>query len=154
MATTGVVCYIRDRGRVLLQHKAPGRFGAGRWNAPGGKMADGESPEQAVVRELREETGLTVGELRDHGTVVFYQAGIDGPDIIVQVFVADRFEGVLQPSDEGPLAWFPEDALPYDEMWEDDRFWLPQVLAGHRVQGSFWFTVDYKKMLRHELRVE
>ena len=49
MPTEAVLCYIRDGGRVLLQHKAEGRFGGGFWNAPGGKIVDGESPEQAAA---------------------------------------------------------------------------------------------------------
>ena len=64
MANDRVLCYIRDRGRVLLQLKADGRFGAGFWNGPGGKAAEGESPEEAAVREVREETGLTVRVVR------------------------------------------------------------------------------------------
>jgi 8-oxo-dGTP diphosphatase len=154
MATNAVLCYIRDGGRVLLQHKAEGRFGAGFWNAPGGKIVDGESPEQAAVREVREETGLTVRDLCDYGTITFYQDGIEGPDIHVHVFVAGGFEGALQANDEGPLEWIVEDDLPYDEMWEDDRLWVPHVLAGRRIRGSFRFSAGYGRLLSDELRVE
>lgn len=154
MPTNAVLCYIRDAGRVLLQHKAEGRFGGGFWNAPGGKIIDGESPEQAAVREVREETGLTVRDLSDYGAITFYQDGIEGPDIHVHVFVAGRFEGALQANDEGPLEWIAEDDLPYDQMWEDDRLWVPHVLAGRRVRGSFRFSAGYGGLLSHELRVE
>jgi 8-oxo-dGTP diphosphatase len=154
MTTNAVLCYIRDGGRVLLQHKAEGRFGGGFWNAPGGKIVDGESPEQAAVREVREETGLTVRDLCNYGTITFYQDGIEGPDIHVHVLVAGRFEGTLQANDEGPLEWIAEDGLPYDEMWADDRLWVPHVLAGRRVRGSFRFSEHYKKMLNYDLEVD
>lgn len=154
MPTNAVLCYIRANGRVLLQRKAPGRFGGGYWNAPGGKIADGETAAAAARREVLEETGLTVHDLRDHGTVTFYLDAIEEPDIIVHVFTAEGFEGALQPSQEGPLDWFLEDRLPYDEMWEDDRLWLPHVLAGRRVRGWFWFSAGYERLLRHELTVE
>ena len=54
MPTIGAVCYIRHNGRVLLQLKAEGRFGEGRWNAPGGKLTEGETPAQAITREVKE----------------------------------------------------------------------------------------------------
>ncbi len=154
MTTHAVLCYIRSNGHVLLQHKAPGRFGGGFWNAPGGKIVDGESPEQAATREVLEETGLTVRDLRDRGTLTFYVDRVDGPDIHVHVFVAGEFEGEVEANDEGPLEWIADDALPYDEMWEDDRIWVPHVLAGRRICGSFRFSAGYEKMLDHELTLE
>jgi 8-oxo-dGTP diphosphatase len=154
MTTHAVLCYIRDDGRVLLQQKAPGRFGEGFWNAPGGKMIGGETPEQATRREVLEETGLMVAGLIDHGTITFYVDGTEGPDIIVRVFASRRFVGTLQANEEGPLEWFAEESLPYDEMWEDDRLWVPHVLAGRRVRGSFRFTEGYGRMTEHELEVE
>src|SRR3990170_4399189 len=125
MATTGTLCYIRDRGRVLLQLKADGRFGGGFWNGPGGKLADGESPLEATVREVREETGLTVRDLRDHGSLTFYFGDSAQPDYTVHILSTERFEGAVQPSEEGCLEWFREDQLPYDLMWPDDRHWVP-----------------------------
>jgi 8-oxo-dGTP diphosphatase len=153
MTTNAVLCYIRDGGRVLLQLKADGRFGGGFWNGPGGKIAEGESPEEAAVREVREETGLIVRDLRDCGALTFYVEGIEGPDINVRVYMTERFAGELQASEEGALSWFPEDALPYDQMWEDDRVWVPHVLAGRRVRASFRFSANYGKLLRHQIRV-
>ena len=154
MTTEAVLCYIRDRGRVLLQRKAEGRFGGGFWNAPGGKIIDGESPEQAAAREVQEETSLTVRDLADHGTLTFFLRGIDEPDIHVRIFVAGGFEGTVEANDEGPLEWIPDDALPYDEMWEDDRLWVPHVLAGLRICASFRFSEGYGRLLEHEVRVE
>ncbi len=153
MATTGTLCYIRDRGRVLLQLKADAHFGAGRWNGPGGKLAEGESPEEATVREVREETGPTVRDLRGHGTLTFYFGDATEPDYTVHIFSTDSFEGALRPSDEGRLQWFPEDRLPYDRMWPDDRHWVPHLLAGRRFQGDFRLSDDLTQLLSHELRV-
>lgn len=154
MATTGTLCYIRDGGRVLLQLKAEGRFGGGLWNGPGGKLQDGESPEAATVREVREETGLTVGGLVAHGRLMFYFGDAQEPSYTVHVFSTRRFEGTLRPSDEGRLAWFSEDALPYHEMWPDDPIWVPHLLAGQRLRGTFRLSEDLTQLMAHELGVE
>jgi 8-oxo-dGTP pyrophosphatase MutT (NUDIX family) len=154
MTTHAVLCYIRDNGRVLLQIKAPDRFGGGLWNAPGGKMLDGESPEDAARREVMEETGLSVDDLTDHGTITFFIDGTEGPDIIVRVFTSQHFTGDIVANDEGPLEWFDESSMPYGEMWEDDLLWVPHVLAGRRVRGRFRFTGGYGKMLGHEIELE
>ena len=154
MRPDGVVCYIRDRGRVLLQLKAEGRFGGGWWNAPGGKLVDGESIEQAAVREVREETGLTVYDLREHGSLTFYFGDARDPQFTVHVFSTTRFEGEVTPSDEGTLEWFDEARLPYDQMWADDPLWLPHVLAGRRVEGVFRLSDDHRRLIDHDLRVD
>lgn len=153
MATTGVLCYIRDRGRVLLQLKAEGRFGAGMWNGPGGKIMDAESPEAAAVRELREETGLTVSNLFDHGMLMFYFGDAIEPSYTVHVFSTSRFAGEMRPSEEGSLQWHSEDALPYDHMWPDDPLWVPLLLAGQRFSGTFRLSVDLTRLVSHELSV-
>jgi len=154
MANDRVLCYIRDRGRVLLQLKADGRFGAGFWNGPGGKAAESESPEEAAVREVREETGLTVDDLRDHGALTFYFGNANEPEFTVHAFSTHRFEGQLSASDEGRLEWFAEDCLPYDQMWPDDVYWVPHLLAGRRFRGVFRLSADHKRLLEHELTVE
>ena len=151
MAATGALCYIRDRGRVLLQLKAEGRFGGGLWNGPGGKIANGESPEAATVREVREETGLWVHDLFDHGALTFYFGDAPEPSYTVHVFSTASFEGELRASDEGELQWFADDALPYDRMWPDDPIWVPLLLAGGRFEGTFRLSEDLTQLVEHEL---
>jgi mutator protein MutT len=151
---TGVLCYIRDNGRVLLQLKAEGRFGGGRWNAPGGKIADGEAPAEAVVREVREETGLAVSDLLEHGTLTFYFGDEAEAGFSVHVCSTRRYRGALTANDEGPLEWVDEARLPYDRMWPDDRVWLPHLLAGRRFEGVFRLSADHAELLEHELTVE
>jgi len=66
-----VLCYLFKSNATLLQLKSKGKFGAGYWNAPGGKIEEGESPETAAAREVYEETGLAVNSLRLHGELLF-----------------------------------------------------------------------------------
>ncbi len=150
MPTTGAVCYIRQNGRVLLQLKAEGRFGGGWWNAPGGKLDDGETAEEAVTREVEEETSLSVTDLHQHGTLTFYFGDTNEPDYLVHVFSAAQFAGEPRDSEEGRLEWFDEEALPYDRMWPDDHIWLPDLLAGRSFRGTFYLTADYKRIVSYE----
>ncbi len=150
MPTNGAVCYIRQNGRVLLQLKAEGRFGGGWWNAPGGKLDHGETAEEAVTREVDEETNLSVTGLREHGVLTFYFGDTAEPDYLVHVFSTTHFAGEPRDSEEGRLEWFAEAALPYSQMWPDDHIWLPDLLADRSFRGTFHLTADYKSIVSNE----
>ncbi len=154
MTALGVICHIRDEGRVLLQLRADGLFGAGFWNGPGGHVEEGESPLEAAVREVEEEAGLVVRDLLEHGVLTFYFGDATEPKYIVHVFSTSHYEGEPRASDEGRLEWFPEDGLPYDRMFPDDRFWFPHLLAGRRFQGTFRIADDLTEVVSHDLRLE
>jgi 8-oxo-dGTP diphosphatase len=142
-----VLCYLRRRDKFLLIHKAKGRFGGGLWNAPGGKIESRESSENAARREVLEETGLKVGDLRHAGFLKFFFGDKKKPDWAVQVFQTSSFSGKLKESSEGRLRWFHKDEIPYEEMWEDDKFWLPLLISETRFKCAFVFTADSKKLL-------
>ncbi len=144
------LCYIFDRGKVLLQKKAPGKFGEGKWNAPGGKLKFAEPPHKAAVREVREETGLEVAGLKQAGALNFMEEG--GKWFTVHVFVAEGFSGEPVNRGEGELQWFPVNVLPYDDMWEDDRKWMPLLLDGKRFAGHFVFSKGFKSILESEVK--
>lgn len=136
------LCFIVKDGRVLLIRKKRG-LGAGKINAPGGKLEPGETALAAAIRETQEEIGVTPLLLEDRGVVRFQFT--DGFSIHCAVFVARDFTGEMIETDEALPMWFPVDGVPYHEMWEDDQHWLPQVLAGARFDG--WFEFDGEKML-------
>jgi 8-oxo-dGTP pyrophosphatase MutT (NUDIX family) len=144
-----VLCYINKDGEYLLLLKSKGRFGEGYWNAPGGKIEHGETPEDAAKREVLEETGLRVNELDEAGHLRFYFGENKiRADWEVTVFVTSKFEGGnLSESREGKLKWFQKDKLPYDEMWADDKEWLPLLVEGRRFSGEFVFSEDSKRLL-------
>ena len=147
-----VICYIRRGDEFLLLLKANGRFGGGFWNAPGGKIAEGESAEQAARREVFEETGLAVDRLENMGHLDFYfGSGKGRPDWAAEVFLTADFRGEIRESEEGRLEWFSKEKLPIDQMWEDDRYWLPLLLEGRKFTGVFEFTGDSKRLISHDV---
>jgi 8-oxo-dGTP diphosphatase len=147
-----VLCYLKRDGEYLLLLKTPGKFGGGLWNAPGGKIENGETADAAVIREVKEETGLLVHSLEKMGLLEFYFGPEKSrPDWTAEVFVSGDFSGSLVESVEGRLEWFEEDRLPIDQMWEDDRYWLPLLIKDSKFHGRFWFTSDMKRLLSHKI---
>ncbi|MGM0398633.1 MAG: 8-oxo-dGTP diphosphatase, partial [Halobacteriota archaeon] len=127
---------VRD-GSVLLIEKKRG-IGAGLYNGPGGKVEPGESPLEAARREVREEIRATVPSLSKRGELEF----VFGDDhyMTVHVYRAPEVVGVPEETPEAIPRWVDIDAIPYDQMWEDDRYWLPLLLADRTFQG--WFRFD------------
>ena len=143
----GTLMFIRDGHRVLLIRKQRG-LGAGRINAPGGKVEAGESPLACAVRETREEIGVTVRQAALLAELRFVER-VD-QQWYGYAFVASDYDGVPTETVEATPHWFAADDIPYDEMWEDDRLWLPHVLAGRFVKANFLF--ESSAALAHELR--
>ena len=143
-----LVFVIKD-GNILLIDKKTG-IGKGKINGPGGKLEDGESPEQCARREVREELGIHVYDLQYCGQQRFQF--VDGLSIHVWVYKTETFEGTPTESDEADPLWVPLDEIPYERMWEDDRIWLPLMLRGERFHGRWVFDGD--RMLDYELLAE
>ncbi len=136
-----VLVYPLKNGSVLLMRKKRG-IGKGRINAPGGKVEAGESPEEAAARELREEVGVVVEpeDLEFAGLLEFFEEKYGRS--LCYVFLARKFSGEPKATEEAEPFWCPIASIPFDEMWEDDRFWLPLVLKGRKVFGRFWFDTE------------
>lgn len=130
---------IRRDGQLLLGLKKRG-FGQGRWNGFGGKLNPAETVRQAAVRELQEEVGLSCGKLTLVGRLQFYQP--QPPHFLVYVFHGEEVVGEPQESEEMKPQWFDFDSIPLEQMWPDDKHWLPLFLAGKSFRGSFVFDVD------------
>lgn len=134
-----------DRGgrEVLLGVKKRG-FGAGRVVGPGGHVEPGETPAQAVAREVKEETGLVVDAagLRELGVVRFTFPARPEWDQAMWVFGTDAWSGELTGSDELDAQWVPADRVPLDAMWDDARYWLPPLLAGRTLRADITLAPD------------
>jgi 8-oxo-dGTP diphosphatase len=119
-------------------------FGAGKIAGIGGKVEPGETIGAAACRELYEEIGVTVEEqdLHPRGSVAFRFPNRPSWDQVVYIFVVNRWRGEPQESDEMRPCWHPVDAAPFDRMWDDNRYWLPRILAGEVLTAQFTFAAD------------
>ena len=138
-------------GSVLLGFKKTG-FGAGKWVGLGGHVEDGEELADAAAREVAEESGLIVdpSALAHVAALNFVFPARPSWDQTSDVFLTARFDGEPAESDELIPRWFAADALPYDQMWDDARYWLPVVLAGRRVVADITFADDCATVSRIE----
>lgn len=128
-------------------------FGAGRWNGVGGKLLPGETIPQALIRETKEEINVEVqvGDLSKVAELTFTFPDRPDFDQLVHVFVAEIWMGEPTESEEMRPEWFSAENIPFDTMWPDDKFWLPQVVQGKYIQGAFTFG-EQDAILEQEVR--
>ena len=141
--------FVIEDGKILLIDKKTG-LGKGKINGPGGKVEKGEAPEACAIRECQEELSITVSDLQYCGQHRFQF--VDGYSIHVWVYKTEKFDGTPTESVEAKPLWVSLDEIPYEQMWEDDRIWLPMLLRGEKFQGRWIFDGD--TMLDYELSPE
>lgn len=147
------ICEIVKDGKILLQKKSVGRFGEGKWNGPGGKLDPDETPKQGVIREVKEETGLLIIEPEIRGEIDFYFGEKLKPDWSTYIFLATKFAGKINPSEEGELRWFNLVEIPYNQMWPDDSYWLPPLISGKIVKAIFWYDEGGSTIKKYKLKI-
>jgi len=152
MAVIATLCHIIRNNTLLLQKKSKGLFGEGKWNGVGGKLEMNESPEACVAREVLEETGLKASDFKFHGVLNFYFGDRNELDWVVYVFSTKVFKEEPKPDGEGKLQWFAFEDIPYNEMWQDDKHWLPLLLENKKFRGSFYFDEEGKELLGFNLK--
>lgn len=137
---------------ILLAMKKRG-FGAGKWNGFGGKIEQGETPEESLARECAEEIGVHI-EPKDavHAADLTFRF-LDQPDwdMFCRVYTLSSWEGEPHESEEMAPRWFLRNEIPFQEMWVDDPHWLPLVLAGQRIKAIFEFSHEGAEIVRHTI---
>ena len=131
------MCMVCDgKGNVLVQNKKGDRTWHG-WNFPGGHVEQGEFVTPSVVREIREETGLTIENPKLCGIKEF-QKEQDGKRFIVFLYVASRFSGELRSSDEGDVFWYPLSELKRSKELADRFSEMLPVFTSDEISEVFY----------------
>ncbi|AAY79545.1 7,8-dihydro-8-oxoguanine triphosphatase [Sulfolobus acidocaldarius DSM 639] len=135
------------RGDFFLFIRKLRGIGTGYINSAGGKLRDTETPRECVERELYEELGIRVLSSERVGKIEFLYGQ---EKYLMHVYLVTEFEGIPRASEEGIPMWLKEP--PYEEMWQDDKIWLPKVLAGEKVDCKFYFSSDWKEFFGGECK--
>lgn len=118
------LCYIEQDDKYLMLHRVKKEHDENhdKWIGVGGKFEDGESPEDCLLREVKEETGLTLKTFSYRGIVTFVSDKY-GTEYM-HLFTATEYEGELQDCDEGELVWIPKTDMEKLNLWEGDKVFL------------------------------
>lgn len=133
--------YVRAGGQTLMLHriKKAQDIHEGKWNGLGGKLEQGETPEACAIREVYEESGLTIRNPEWRGLLTFPLFARD-EDWYAFVYVAREFSGALIDSPEGRLAWIPDGTIASLPLWPGDRIFLPWLDLPVTFSGCFRYV--------------
>ncbi len=128
MAILTTLCYIENDGRYLMLHrtKKQNDLNHAKWIGVGGKFEKDESPEECLLREVKEETGYTLTSWRCRGIVTFISERAESE--YMHLFTADAFTGEQIECNEGELKWIDKKDVPDLNVWEGDRIFLKLLL--------------------------
>ena len=133
-----VLCYLKKDNQYLfmLRNKEKNDLNEGKWIGIGGHIEPGETKEEALIREVKEETGFTINSFSYRGEILFINNDYQE---IMYIFTSDDFAGEMIECDEGELSWIDKDKILDLNLWEGDRYFLKPLL-------------DSDKMIKMEMR--
>lgn len=134
-------CYVETEDAYLMLHRVSKKndVNKDKWIGVGGHFEKGESPEECLLREVYEETGLTLTSWRFRGIVTFTQEGY-GTEYMC-MYTADGFTGTIRECDEGILQWVPKKDLLSLNLWEGDKIFIKLLLEE---EPFFSLKLSYK----------
>ena len=141
MMVNSTLIYLEREGQYLMLHRTKKKndMNHDKWLGIGGKFEEGESPEDCVIRETLEETGLQVRSLRFRGLVTFVLN--DDVTEYMHLFTSDDFDGEVKDCDEGELAWVKKEEVPRLTVWEGDKLFLKELTED---RGFFSLKLVYR----------
>lgn len=141
---------LRKENKILLAMKKRG-FGEGKYNGVGGKLDEGETPEEAMIREANEEIGIIPTEYYKVGVMDFMECFKGNQEnLIFHLYVATKWDNEPIETEEMKPEWFDVDKIPYNKMFEDDKYWIPYVLEGKKINGFFEFDEKWN-LISHKI---
>lgn len=146
------ICYITKDSKTLMLHrvKKENDVHKDRWIGLGGKIEDGETPEECIIREVREESGLIIENPQLRAVLTFPKFK-DAEDWYVFLYTADKFTGELQECDEGVLQWIANEKVFDLNISEGDKLFLSWLKKYQMFSGKFVY--ENGKLVYHSLVV-
>lgn len=142
------LCYIEKDEQYLMLHRTvkENDINKDKWIGVGGHFEKGESPEECLLREVKEETGYTLTDWRYRGIVTF----LYGEDVTeyMSLYTAEGFEGEAIPCDEGELAWVEKKKIQELDIWEGDKIFF-RLLEEGQPFFSLKLVYDTEGVLRY-----
>lgn len=146
------ICYIEKDNKYLMLHrtKKENDINKNKWIGVGGKFEEGESPEECIIREVKEETGLTLKEYQLRGIVTYVSTTWETE--YMHIFTANDFEGELIECNEGDLQWIEKNKIGDLNLWEGDKIFLKKLLKENSSFFSIKFEYDGDKLIRYTIK--
>ena len=145
------LCYVQQQNLTLMMQRNANKddIHFGKWNGLGGKLEQHESPEECVIREVKEESGLNIIQPKLAGILTFPKFA-KHEDWYAFVFTANNFNGNLEiNSNEGTLEWIETDKILKLNLWEGDKIFLPWVFKGDFFSAKFEY--ENNKLIKHSV---
>lgn len=145
------LCYLEKDGKYLMLHRTKKKndINKDKWLGIGGKFEDGESPEECIVREVKEETGLTLNTYKLRCAVTYVSTNWETE--YMYVFTSNDFTGELIECNEGDLQWIGKDKVTELNTWEGDKIFVEKI----KNNDSFFtvkFNYDGEKLIKYDLK--
>lgn len=133
--------YIEQSGQYLMLHRTKKKedYNEGKWIGVGGHFEEGEAPEDCMLREVYEETNLSLTSYRYRGIITFVSDVYETE--FMHLFTADAFEGEIKECQEGELRWIPKEEVFDLNLWEGDRYFLKMLMED---KGFFTMKLIYQ----------
>lgn len=144
------LCYIKKNNQTLMLHrvKKENDIHEGKWNGLGGKFEAGETPEECIIREVKEESGLNIINPKLHGFISFPLFD-EIQDWFVFIFSAHEFTGHIIESDEGILKWIDDEKLSFLNLWEGDKIFMNWLNRDQLFSAKFIYK--NKNLITHSV---
>ena len=145
------LCYIEKDGKYLMLHRTKKKndINKDKWLGIGGKFEDGESPEECIIREVKEETGLTINKYKLRCAITYVSTNWETE--YMYVFTSNDFTGELIECNEGDLQWIGKDKVTELKTWEGDKIFVEKI----KNNDSFFtikFNYDGEKLIKYDLK--